>query len=63
MKKPSKCFCCGRSLDNDKKSIIHGPYLYGPYEFVCHSCWEKDFLFFPDKISKYTYKKALDLLK
>ena len=42
------CPCCGSSL-NDRDSL-KGPYENSPYRMVCHKCWVKPFLHFPDKI-------------
>ena len=26
-----------------------GPFLNGPYRYVCHECWKLPYLFFPNK--------------
>ena len=49
MKKPNKCPCCGKIINN-KKETIHGSYETGPYKYVCDKCWNNEYLFFPDKI-------------
>ncbi len=49
-KKPPKvCLCCGLRFDDEDRKI-HGPYLDGPYRYVCDWCWRREFLFFPDKV-------------
>lgn len=45
---PSFCPCCGILFDNDKHKI-KGPYISGPYRYVCENCWKKSYMFFPDK--------------
>lgn len=32
-----------------EKSKMHGPYTSGPYNYVCDQCWNKPYLYFPDK--------------
>ena len=54
---PSVCLCCGMKFD-DGKHKIRGPYLKMPYIWVCQWCWEKDYLFFPDKKMKEKYVSA-----
>ena len=46
---PKVCLCCGLPFDR-KTRELKGPYLHGPYIWVCKWCWRKPFLFFPDKI-------------
>ncbi len=46
---PQVCLCCGLPFDR-KTRILKGPYLHGPYIWVCSWCWRKPFLFFPDKV-------------
>lgn len=46
-KPPRVCLCCGEKFDKVRKQM--GPYK-GPYIWVCSECWEKPYLFFPDKI-------------
>jgi len=46
---PSMCLCCGSKFDEEKHKI-RGPYLEMPYIWVCQWCWEKPYLFFPDKV-------------
>src|SRR5712692_10047316 len=45
---PAVCLCCGAKFD-DGTHRIRGPYLEMPYIWVCQWCWEKPYLFFPDK--------------
>jgi hypothetical protein len=45
---PAMCLCCGAKFDEGKHRM-RGPYLEMPYIWVCQWCWEKDYLFFPDK--------------
>jgi hypothetical protein len=40
------CPCCGLPFDKDK---MHGPFRSGPYNYVCDQCWNKPYLYFPDK--------------
>lgn len=45
---PNACPCCGTDFDADDHRI-RGPYRNSLYAYVCNSCWEKTYLFFPDK--------------
>lgn len=45
---PVMCLCCGMKFDEGTHRR-RGPYLEMPYIWVCQWCWEKDYLFFPDK--------------
>jgi hypothetical protein len=45
---PAMCLCCGARFDEGKHKM-RGPYLEMPYIWVCQWCWEKPYLFFPDK--------------
>jgi hypothetical protein len=45
---PAMCLCCGAKFD-DGMHHMRGPYLEMPYIWVCQWCWEKPYLFFPDK--------------
>ena len=45
---PAMCLCCGAKFDNGPHRL-RGPYLEMPYIWVCQWCWEKPYLFFPDK--------------
>jgi hypothetical protein len=45
---PTVCLCCGTKFDTGEHSR-KGPYPTGPYLYVCQSCWEKSYLYFPDK--------------
>ena len=45
---PAVCLCCGLGF-NDKRRMTKGPYLNGPYRYVCRVCWSLPYLFFPDK--------------
>lgn len=45
---PAMCLCCGAKFD-DGLHRMRGPYLEMPYIWVCQWCWEKPYLFFPDK--------------
>lgn len=45
---PAMCLCCGMKFD-DETHRRRGPYLEMPYIWVCQWCWEKPYLFFPDK--------------
>ena len=45
---PAMCLCCGAKFDEGEHRI-RGPYLEMPYIWVCQWCWEKPYLFFPDK--------------
>jgi len=42
------CLCCGSPFD-DNGHRRKGPYRTGPYKYVCEWCWQKSFLYFPDK--------------
>lgn len=46
---PVVCLCCGSKFDNEKYKR-RGPYLEMPYIWVCQWCWDKPYLFFPDKV-------------
>lgn len=46
---PAICLCCGSKF-NDDTHRRRGPYLEMPYIWVCQWCWEKPYLFFPDKV-------------
>src|SRR3989442_920789 len=46
---PAVCLCCGMKFD-DGTHQMRGPYLEMPYIWVCQWCWEKPYLFFPDKV-------------
>jgi hypothetical protein len=45
---PTVCLCCGSKFDEGQHKR-RGPYLKMPYIWVCQWCWEKPYLFFPDK--------------
>jgi hypothetical protein len=46
---PSTCLCCGRDMDGSLRQR-KGPYVTGPYRYVCSDCWKLPFLYFSDKV-------------
>ena len=54
-KPPTVCLCCGTRFD-DLQHKRRGPYLSGPYIWVCQWCWEKEYLFFPDKENEFPFQ-------
>jgi len=46
---PTVCLCCGSKFD-DEEHKRKGPYPTSPYVYVCQNCWEKSYLYFPDKV-------------
>jgi hypothetical protein len=46
---PATCLCCGKTFTSRTREMM-GPYLNGPYRYVCRLCWELPFVFFPDKV-------------
>lgn len=45
---PKTCLCCGLDIDGVHREL-KGPYVNGPYRYVCSGCWALPFLYFPDK--------------
>ena len=45
---PAVCLCCGLAFNHQRRTV-KGPYLNGPYRYVCRVCWSLPYLFFPDK--------------
>jgi hypothetical protein len=45
---PGTCLCCGREIDGTIR-VLKGPYLNGPYRYVCSDCWKLPYLYFSDK--------------
>jgi hypothetical protein len=61
-KPPTVCLCCGSRFDAFQH-LIKGPYLSGPYIWVCQWCWEKPYLFFPDKENDFPIQIFDDIKK